>query len=523
MPGDATSSLVLYVVSCSLAVWAGAKLLFPEPKRAARHRESLPWLGETWAAIKYADRYYDWEAEWTEHVEGKPWMFDVVGRPTEFVVGRPDIIEDILLTQFDSFGKGAYVHDVLSDLMGDGIFTVDGHKWMRQRKTSSNMFSMRELRESMAAVVQDNVLALNEVFQRAMDRGESVDLFHLLNRFTFEVIAEIAFGINFGGLAAEAEHPVETAFNCAQQRLFERFLEPMWWWKLQRWMDVGAEREFREHVQVIDDTCYDIISRSMQERKASGCATGSTSEDTSKRDIISLFLDAVSDDDAQAGDELDPKYLRDIVVAFMTAGRDSTSAALSWFFYMVSQHPETEAEIRQEIASKVPALASGAISSPTMTQANELVYLEAVVKETLRLNPAVPSNIREALKDVVLCDGTVVKAGETVSWSSYSIGRMPSVWGSDAKEFKPERWIDADTGKLIAVSPFQFPVFNGGPRICLGVKLAMMEIKITAASVLSKYRFTVDPGQDVAYRLGLTLAMKTGLEVKVAKAATSSC
>ncbi|OWZ02579.1 Cytochrome P450 [Phytophthora megakarya] len=524
-----TSSAVLYAASCSLALWAGTKLLFPEPDRAARHRDSLPFLGETWAAIKHADHYYDWEAEWTEKMEGRPWMFDVVGRPTEFVIGRPELIEDILVTQFDKFGKGEYVHDALQDLLGDGIFAVDGHKWMQQRKTASNLFSMRELRESMATVVQDNVKHLDDTFHRAMNNGEPVDLFQLFNRFTFEVISEIAFGVKFGGLASETEHPVETAFNYAQQRLFERFLEPTWLWKLQRWLNIGGERELKEHVRTIDDTCYSIISRSIEKNQAVRRAddrhesSPGTDAKSKKRHLISLFLDGVSektkhDNEANTEQTADPKYLRDIVVAFMTAGRDSTTAALSWFFYTLTQHPETEMKIRQEICAKIPELASGSISSPSLVQANELVYLEAAVKEALRLNPAVPSNIREALEDVVLCDGTVVKAGEAVSWSSYSIGRMPHVWGTDAKEFKPERWIDAATGKLIAVSPFKFTLFNAGSRSCLGTKLAMMEIKITAASVLSKYNLTLVPGQSITYRLGLSLAMKNGFKVKAEKA-----
>ncbi|KAL4158332.1 hypothetical protein PRNP1_004110 [Phytophthora ramorum] len=520
---DPTSAL-LYAASCSLALLVGAKVLFPEPKRAARHPDSLPLLGETWAALKYADEYYDWEAAMTEKMEGRPWLFDVVGRPSEFVIGKPEIIEDVLRTHAESFGKGEYVHEVLSGLLGDGIIAVDGHKWARQRKTASNLFSLRELRESMATVVQDNVLTLNGIFQHAMGRGESLDLFQLLNRFTFEVIAEIAFGIKFGGLATGSKHPLEAAFNCAQQRMFMRFLEPTWWWKLQRWLNVGPEGAFEKQVQIIDETCYSIISRSMKERKAKRSShdadtlEGSASTQRQKSNIISLFLDGVSDDEAKAGDGLDPKFLRDIVVTFMTAGRDTTASALSWFFYTLSQHPQTEEKIRQEMASKLPELANGAVSSPSMLQANELVYLEAALKETLRLYPAVPTNIREALEDVVLCDGTVVKAGETVSWSTYALGRMPHVWGEDAKEFKPERWVDAD-GKLIAVSPFKYPLFSAGPRVCLGGKLALMEMKITAASVLSKYHFTIVPGQNVTYRIGLTFGMKNGLHVKVSEAA----
>ncbi|KAF4130330.1 Cytochrome P450 [Phytophthora infestans] len=361
----------------------------------------------------------------------------------------------------------------------------------------------------MATVVQENVNTLNEILEHSMDNAESLDLFHVLNRFTFEVISEIAFGIKFGGLVSKSEHPVEAAFNFAQQRMFERFQEPMRLWKLQRWLNVGSEHRLRKIIQIIDNTCYDIISRSMEERK-----TAASAATDGKRNIISLFLDGASDD-TKSDQDLDPKYLRDIVVSFMTAGRDTTTAALSWFFYTVSQHPEVEEKIRDEIFSKIPELANGVISSPSTSQVNDLLYLEATVKEVLRSYPSIPSNIREALEDVVLCDGTVMKAGEAVSWSAYSMGRMTRLWGIDAKEFKPERCIDATTGKLVTVSSFKYLFFNAGPRTCLGTKLAMMEIKITAANVLSKYHLTVCPGQTVTYRIGLSLVMKNVIKVKV--------
>ncbi|KAJ8535065.1 hypothetical protein ON010_g13673 [Phytophthora cinnamomi] len=174
-----SGSVALYGASGSFAAWIGFKRLFPEPDRALRHRKSLPWLGGTWAAIKNADHHYDREAAMTEGMEGRPRLFKVVDRPGEFIIGRPEIIDDIIRTHAGDFGKGEYVHDVLSGLLGDGIVAMDGHKWIRQRKTARSLFSMRELRESVVTVIQENVLTLHDIFQRAVDTGESFDLLKL--------------------------------------------------------------------------------------------------------------------------------------------------------------------------------------------------------------------------------------------------------------------------------------------------------------------------------------------------------
>ena len=92
----------------------------------------------------------------------------------------------------------------------------------------------------------------------------------------------------------------------------------------------------------------------------------------------------------------------------------------------------------------------------------------------------------------MLSDGTFIAGGSTVSLPMYALGRMPHVWGPHAAEFQPERWIDAQTGKLISVSAYKFVAFNAGPRLCLGKNLAMLEIKLIVATLLSKYTvFTI--------------------------------
>lgn len=97
--------------------------------------------------------------------------------------------------------------------------------------------------------------------------------------------------------------------------------------------------------------------------------------------------------------------------------------------------------------------------------------------EVLRLYPSVPGNQKEALEDDVWPDGTRILKGDQVSWQPFTQGRLEKIWGSDAKEFKPERWISPTDGTLIRVSPYQWSAFNAGPRVCLG-KFAVFEYQI---------------------------------------------
>jgi fatty acid omega-hydroxylase len=123
----------------------------------------------------------------------------------------------------------------------------------------------------------------------------------------------------------------------------------------------------------------------------------------------------------------------------------------------------------------------------------------------------------------VLSDGTFIKAGQHVVIPSYALGRMESIWGPDVMDFKPERWIDQDSGKLIPVSSFKFSAFNGGPRICLGKNLAMMEMKIVAAGILSRFHMEVQEPEKIRYGFGVTLHLKDPLLVHVQQVDKQQC
>ncbi|GAB9464820.1 Cytochrome p450 86a2 [Globisporangium polare] len=504
------AALLLLLAVVPIAQWALGLLASQKDKQPRlRPQGTLPILYNTLHALKHGHRWIDWLVEQTEIFEGRPFWMRIAGNPDVLVLNTPEQFEDVLKTHFEVFDKGTPMNEILQDLLGAGIFGVDGMQWVHQRKTASNLFSLRSLRESMTESIQKHALVLNDIFGRTAASNKPIDLFKILNRFTIETFAEIGFGVELGSLKSAEEHPFQAAFDSAQRILILRFMRPRLLWKTQRALGLGLEKELKQHIRTIDDTVLGIIEQALAKR-----ATQSENGLTGKKDIVSLFLDNVSADSSATG-SFDPVYLRDIVVNFLIAGRDTTAQALSWFFFMLSENPNVEHKIRQELMSKLPELCSGKISTPSMEQTGELVYLEAAIRETLRLHPSVPLNTKNANRDVTLSDGTFVRKGESVSISSYALARMTHVWGEDAKEFNPERWIDPQSGKLITVSAFKFTAFHAGPRTCLGMNLAMMEMKIVAAMVLSKFHLELVPGQHVTYDLSLTHPIKGELLMNV--------
>ncbi|KAJ6943499.1 hypothetical protein NC652_009069 [Populus alba x Populus x berolinensis] len=198
------------------------------------------------------------------------------------------------------------------------------------------------------------------------------------------------------------------------------------------------------------------------------------------------------------------KFLQHVALNFILAGRDTSSTALSWFFWLVSQNPKVEEKILIEICAVLME-----------TQVDRLTYLRAALSETLRLYPSVPQDSKHVVADDVLPSGAFVPAGSSITYSIYAIGRMEFIWGDDCLEFKPERWLSLDGKKIEVPDSYRFVAFNAGPRICLGKDLAYLQMKSIAAALLLRHRISVVPGHRVEQKMSLTLFMKYGLMVNV--------
>lgn len=422
----------------------------------------------------------------------------------------PRNVEHILKVRFDNYPKGPTWQGVFHDLLGQGIFNSDGDTWRFQRKTAALEFTTRTLRQAMARWVSRAIkLRFCPILETAQRKAEPVDLQDLLLRLTFDNICGLAFGKDPQTCAPGLpENGFATAFDRATEASLQRFILPEVLWKIKKWLGLGMEVSLSRSLAHIDEYLSDVISTRKEE------LLSQQKDGNPHDDLLSRFM--------KKKKEYSDSFLQHVALNFILAGRDTSSVALSWFFWLITQHPRVDNKILHEICAVLIETrgrdTSAWVDEPLgFEEIDRLVYLKAALSETLRLYPSVPQDSKHVVKDDVLPDGTFVPAGSSITYSIYATGRMRSTWGDDYLEFRPERWLSSDGGKFINHDQYRFVAFNAGPRICLGKDLAYLQMKSVAAAVLLRHRLTLAPGYRVEQKMSLTLFMKYGLMVNVEK------
>ncbi|KAI0934646.1 hypothetical protein AcV5_006421 [Taiwanofungus camphoratus] len=184
----------------------------------------------------------------------------------------------------------------------------------------------------------------------------------------------------------------------------------------------------------------------------------------------------------------DPVVLHDEVLNILLAGRDTTACSLTFAVYFLSTHPHVLRQLRAEVLAKV-----GTRRRPTYEDIKEMRYLRAVINETLRLYPPVPWNVRYSTRETTLLNPDpsgkpfYVPPNTPISWSALAMHRRTDLWGPDAMEFDPDRFLDERVHKYLTPNPFIFLPFNAGPRICLGQQFAYNEISFFLIKLLQRF------------------------------------
>ncbi|XP_057437888.1 cytochrome P450 CYP94D108 [Lotus japonicus] len=444
-------------------------------------------------------RFLDWSTEVLRDCPTNTAVFARPGNVHGVITANPAIVEHMLKTNFENYPKGQKFIFLLGDFLGTGIFNSDGDLWMMQRKTASYEFSTKSLRN----FVMENATAemrgrLFPILARAAETNRVLDLQDILERFAFDNVCKLAFNVDPGCLGGDGTAGAEfmAAFENATMLSQGRFMAALpILWKLNRLFKLGPERRLRESISTVHEFADKIIRSRLEE------AVDPTGNN---QDLLSRFIGT---------ENCSPEFLRYIVISFILAGRDTTSSALSWFFWLISSRPDVREKIRNEI--KTVRIGKTETASFSYEELKEMHYLHAAISETMRLFPPVPVDTKSCSNDDVLPDGTRMGKGWFISYHTYAMGRMVSVWGEDCEEFRPERWLDGG-GLWRSESPFKFPVFHAGPRMCLGKEMAYIQMKYIAASVMEMFEVeALEKDTCPEHVLSLTLRMKCGLPVRV--------
>ncbi|KAF2092447.1 cytochrome P450 family protein [Rhizodiscina lignyota] len=476
---------ILSIVALALVAWA-VHYAVTSALHARRARQwgcrAPPFKGHNWflgvdnvLAMDKADKACQLpQFLYDEHVEMGCSTFAEGFIGDVFITYEPKNIQAILATQFQDFEIGQRRRGALLPLLGDGIFTTDGQMWEHSRSLLRPQFARDQIAD--LTLEQRHVEDMFKCFNM-VDGWTSLDLAPVFFRFTMDSATEFLFGQSTHTQAAYA------ASSRGEKNVGEF-----------QWADIGTRfdrgtyaigvrarmadvywlyypKSFREDIREIHRFADACIADGMNRAKTSA------PEKTAERYV---FLDEL----LKATN--DPVEIRSQLLNILLAGRDTTAGLLGWTFWNLTRHPDVYQKLRTAIVEEFGTYDSS--KAITFTQLKACSYLQYVMMETLRLFPSVPANARLATRNTTLPYGggpdgsspVYVKKGQEVTYSVYVMHRRREIWGSNADEFVPERWIGRKLG-------WEYLPFNGGPRVCLGQQFALTEAGYVITKILQRF------------------------------------
>lgn len=465
-------------------------------------------LGRAWELMMIKDQNKTWLLDMTKKY-GKTWRFQNFDNHIVCVT-TPENVQHILKDKAANYIKGPGFTTRFEELLGDGIFNTNGESWNMQRKVASKIFTGANFNSFFAEVFLKNSRRLVDILDDyAANPTQAVDMQKLYFNFTLESIGEIGFGVELGCMS-DKPSPFSNAFDTAQSLCVERFFDPTW--QVARMLQLGSKaRQMTEAIETMNDFSQKVISERRDEIKERGLFSKQ-----GRADLLSLFIEAGEKTKAKnkaVAREVSDLFLRDMIINMVIAGRDTTACTLTWATYLLSQYPEVEAKLMEEIRAKLEA---GEKPTAKALAPENMPFLHGVVSETLRLYPPVPMDPKFAVADDTLPDGTFIPRGCEVQYNPYCQNRDPDLWERPL-EYDPGRWIDAE-GRSVPVSPYVFPVFQAGPRLCLGQRMAYFEAKLLLTMILRSHKFTLKPGTDVQpNHVSITLSVEGALPMLISR------
>ena len=392
-----------------------------------------------------------------------------------FLLNEPELIRQVLVTNQNNFTKSRALQRS-KVLLGEGLLTSEGDFHLRQRRLVQPAFHRPRL-IGYSQVMTDYALRTRERWRG----GEVLDVSAEMMRLTLAVVGKTLFSADVESEAAEIGEALTAVLKMFDLLMmpFSEYLEKL---------PLPSVRRFEKGRARLDQTIFGIIA----ERRRSGEDLG---------DLLSMLLLA---QDEEGGGGMSDQQVRDEALTLFLAGHETTSQALTWSWYLLSQNPECERKLHEEVHR---ALGD---REPTFEDLPQLRYTEMVLAESMRLYPPAWGIGRKAI-DACEIGGYELPKGGIVIMSPYVTQRDPR-WFPEPERFDPERW----TPEARDARPkFSYFPFGGGSRMCIGERFAWMEGTLVLASIAKKWRLSLVPGHRVEPLPLITLRSKYGMKMRV--------
>ena len=400
----------------------------------------------------------------------------------------------------------------LGTIIGEGIFILDGPEWKHSRDMLRPNFERAQIDDTdlFENHAQDLVNAIPK-------NGEPVALKPLLFSASLDVATEFLFDHSTNCLDPSKRKAGDDLDVDGFIKTFNQ---------LQQIFDGSADSNFgffglivkiflpdynrKKNVKILHQFVDTIVAQAKAKQEKEKPAQPKNGDEKHRYVFLHELLASTSN----------PTKIRSELLNILLAGRDSTASLLSNIFFTLSHNPSIFAKLEHEILTSLPSE-----SNPSFAQLKSLPYLHALINESLRLYPIVPENNRTAIRDTSIPLGggpdgkspVFVRKGTMVHWSSWGMHRRPDLYGDDAEEFRPERWLDSDgpDGKKGLRVSWEYLPFNGGPRICIGQQFALMEVSYLIVKLVRAFEGVEPCNKDSTWRENVSIIVAVDSDVNV--------
>ena len=425
------------------------------------------------------------------------------------VVARTDLITAILRDRPDRWRRPRPMQNIIREMGGHGVFSAEGDDWRRQRKLVMGAFDPAHLKRFFPSLIRVTE-RLRQRLDEAARRDEVLDLQTLLMRYTVDVTAGLAFGIDMN-TQQQPDDALQAHLDKVFPMLMRRIFAPFPWW---RYLRLPSDRAFERHLARVHEAIGGFVS-SARERM-----TLEPQLDEKPTNLLEAMIAARDDE----GAGLSEQEVVGNVMTVLLAGEDTTANTLCWTLHLLHTHRGAW----DEVVSQVDAALGKEDLPRSFATARGLDAIEHCVQEAMRLHPVAPFLMLESNAETTL-DGIALARGATVICLMRS-GAVDTRLSADAGEFRPQRWFAASSPASNPLSNERAPAeadwrnllkasmpFGAGPRLCPGRYLAMLEMKMVLATLARNFEIEVrtDDGSPPRERFAFAMS-PMGLKMRVA-------
>lgn len=398
-----------------------------------------------------------------------------------YILSKPDHVQYVLEKNQKNYTKASEYQE-LKHVMGEGLLTSEGDRWLQQHRLMMPMFHKRSIK-NFGDMIIDEAQSMMQRWEQLESRGESINLLDEMKRITLKIICRALFSSDvedFVDVVSEELETLRTAFN----HRVRGFHIPLW-------IPTPMNRKANKAIERLNR----IVNGLINDRRGN-------EEDYD--DFLSMLMLA---EDEETGETMSHNQVRDEVMTFFLAGHETTANALTWTWYALDNNPYIHAKLHYEITD----ILGQQEPSFSWDLYEELDYAGQVVDESMRIYPPVPLFGREAIDDDQI-GNYEVPAGTSLMLSQYIIHRDPEIW-EDPMEFDPERFAGDNPEDKHRFSYFPF---GGGARMCIGKELALLEARIILSLVVNEFRLErTEPDRDVGENVAVTMSPSAPINMEI--------